>query len=501
MRVLLLFRGAPGCGKSTYIEEHGLKPYALSADDIRMMCAAPTLDTSGKICISQENDKVVWNTLFKILEVRMQNGEFTVIDATNSKTSEMNRYKELAKKYRYRMYCIDMTDIPIDEVKRRNASRRELKQVPETVIDKMYSRFATQNIPSGVKALKPDELDTIWYKPCDCSEYNKIHVIGDIHGCYTALNEYFENNGGIKDDELYIFTGDYVDRGIENAEVVKFLCENTNRSNMIFLEGNHERHLWNWANNIRAKAKEFEFITKPQLIKAGISTKDVRNFYRKLYQCSFFNYHEKTFLITHGGISNIPMIDDDNYGLTFVATEKMIKGTGYYNDSDEVDKSFTDNMGYFFYQIHGHRNIPNSPVQVTSNAFNLEGDIEHGGHLRAVQITKDGIETFEVKNDVFKEPDEFKNEMAAANNIDSSVYNMVESMRKNKNVIEKNFGRISSFNFTRKAFEKGIWDNITNKARGLYVDTVDYKIAARSYDKFFSVEQVCRNPRLMGLDM
>ena len=53
----------------------------------------------------------------------MQNGEFTVIDATNSKTSEMNQYKDLAENYRYRIYCIDMTDIPIEETKRRNAER------------------------------------------------------------------------------------------------------------------------------------------------------------------------------------------------------------------------------------------------------------------------------------------------------------------------------------------------------------------------------------------
>lgn len=487
MRVLLLFRGSPGCGKSTYIEENGLKQYALSADDIRMMCASPTLDTSGKVCISQENDKIVWNTLFKILETRMQNGEFTVIDATNSKTAEMNKYKTLAKKYRYRIYCIDMTDLPIEEAKRRNKMRTELKQVPDEVIDKMYSRFATQNIPSGIKTIKPDELDTIWYKPADCSEYNKIHVIGDIHGCYTVLNTYFENNGGIKDDELYIFTGDYVDRGIENAEVVKFFCDNTNRSNMIFIEGNHERHLRDWGNDIIARSKEFEFATKPQLVSAGISKKDVRNFCRKLYQCSFFNYHDKTFLVTHGGISNIPVMNDGSYGLTFVATDKMIKGVGSYKDSDTVDKSFTDNMGYFFYQIHGHRNLSGSPVQVTTNTFNVEGDVEHGGHLRAVQITKDGIETFEIKNDVFKEPEEEAS--VDVSNVDMSVYNMVDSMRKNKCIIEKSFGRISSFNFTRKAFEKNIWDNMTNKARGLYIDTVDYKIVARSYDKFFNINQ------------
>lgn len=123
MRALLLMRGSAGCGKSTFIEKHGLKPYALSADDIRLLCQSPVLDINGEYVISGNNEKTVWNTLFRILETRMQNGEFTVIDATNSKTSEMNQYKDLAENYRYRIYCIDMTDIPIEETKRRNAER------------------------------------------------------------------------------------------------------------------------------------------------------------------------------------------------------------------------------------------------------------------------------------------------------------------------------------------------------------------------------------------
>ena len=118
MRVLLLFRGAPGCGKSTFIEKNNLKPYTLSADDIRLLYSSPILFSDGKYGISQENDCKVWNTLFNILENRMQQGEFTVIDATNSKTIEMKRYKELANTYRYRIFCIDMTDIPIETVKK-----------------------------------------------------------------------------------------------------------------------------------------------------------------------------------------------------------------------------------------------------------------------------------------------------------------------------------------------------------------------------------------------
>lgn len=149
MRVLLLLRGSAGCGKSTYIEEHGLKPYTLCADDIRLLCQSPVLSVNGEKEISQANDKVVWNTLYRLLETRMQNGEFTVIDATNSKTSEMNKYKEFAKNYRYRIYCIDMTDIPIEETKRRNAERErervlnvfQMKLLINFILDLLHNKF------------------------------------------------------------------------------------------------------------------------------------------------------------------------------------------------------------------------------------------------------------------------------------------------------------------------------------------------------------------------
>lgn len=484
MRALLLMCGSAGCGKSTFIEKHGLKPYALSADDIRLLCQSPVLDINGECVISGNNEKTVWNTLFRILETRMQNGEFTVIDATNSKTSEMNQYKDLAQNYRYRIYCVDMTDIPIEETKRRNAERETLKRVPEEVIDKMYSRFETQQIPSGITVLKPEELDRIWYRPTDLSQYNKIHVFGDIHGCYTALKEYMDSNGNIKEDEFYIFCGDYIDRGIENAETINYLCELSKLPNVIFLEGNHERWLWMWANNLISRSKEFEFVTKPQLVKAGVSQKRVREFYRRLNQCCYFIYRGKTFIVTHGGISNFP---DDN--LLKVATEQMIKGVGRYADVDIVDKSFVDNTPHNMYQIHGHRNIVKSPIQTTERTFNLEGEIEFGGCLRVLQITEDKLYPIEIQNTVFKEPTKQIEESEVAENVDVDVYSFVSELRQNKYIFEKEFGRVSSFNFTRQAFENGIWDSITNKARGLYIDTQDYKIVARAYDKFFNINE------------
>lgn len=48
MRNLILMRGAPGCGKSTWIKEQGLEDYTLSPDNIRMLIQSPVYNIEGK---------------------------------------------------------------------------------------------------------------------------------------------------------------------------------------------------------------------------------------------------------------------------------------------------------------------------------------------------------------------------------------------------------------------------------------------------------------------
>lgn len=482
MRILLLLRGSPGCGKTTWIEQHGLTRYALSADDIRLMCAGPTMMPDGKMAINPNNDNAVWATLFKLLEIRMQNGEFTVIDATNSKTSEMNRYKELCAAYKYRMYCVDFTSLPIEVVKERNRNRPELKRVPDEAIDKMYSRFQTQKIPAGITVLQPDELDRIWYKPMDFNQYKKVHHIGDIHGCYTALQQYLDENGGMKDDEMYIFVGDYIDRGLENAEVIKFLLSVYQKPNVFLIEGNHERWLWIWANGGVSKSKEFELVTKTQLENANIDKKDVRQLYRKIAQAAYYTYGDNIFIVTHAGLSAIPE------NISLVATHQMTHGVGSYNSHQDIADAFVSNTDEHCYQVHGHRNTKRVPVRANDRVFNLEGRVEFGGHLRCVQAEQDGTFTeVEVKNDVFREeetPVEAKPEKGKL-----SVGDVIITMRENRYIQEKRYGNISSFNFTKAAFYDKIWDDQTITARGLYINIPKQKVVARAYNKFFNINE------------
>lgn len=484
MRTLLLLRGAPGCGKSTWIKEHGLEQYALSADSLRLMYSSPELNLDGGVSISQSNDSVVWANLFKILEARMERGEFTVIDATNSKTVEMNRYKNLCETYKYRIFCVDMTGIPIEEVKRRNAGRAGLKVVPEEAIDKMYSRFVTQKIPSGITVIQPDELDKIWMRKICLDQYSKVHVIGDIHGCNTVLQQYFENNGRLKDDEYYIFIGDYIDRGIENSEVLKFLLSIYTLPNVYMLEGNHERWLQIWGHDGICQSKEFEFVTKYQLNAAFDESgkKEVRKFYRRLGQCAYFEFRGYTYLVSHGGLSCIP----DN--LTLVSTQQYIKGVGQYKFAQDADDAFVNNTTPYCYQIHGHRNVKGVGVVANERSFNLEGRVEMGGCLRAVQLTDDGQRIpVEIQNTVFnKELVELPRPQTKETR---SVGDTVLRLRSSKYINEKQFGNISSFNFTPRAFYDKVWDEQTTMARGLYVNIPKQSVVARAYDKFFNINE------------
>ena len=492
MRTLVLLRGVPGCGKSTFVKNNNLEQYTISSDDIRLMCSGITLTLDGKEQINQAGWKFVWDTLFSILEERMENGLFTVVDATNIKAADIKKYKKLCERYRYRLFCVDFSDIPLDICKQQNLQRPEYKQVPDEVIERMYSNLLSETMPSGITVVKPDELNKVWFNKLNFSEYKKIHHIGDVHGCYTALTEYFDKDGGIKDDEMYIFTGDLLDRGIENAEVLKFVLSIYEKPNVCLIEGNHEIWLRKWSNDEFCESKEFRTRTQKQLEDANISKKDVRQLCRKIRQCAYYSYGDNDYLVTHGGLSTMPE------NLTLVSTTQLIKGVGDYADAKSVDNAFLKNAPNNCVQIHGHRNVVELPVQVNERCFNLEGQVEFGGNLRCVQVFPDGkIAAYETKNEVFRVPDECESleespvEFAARLNVnqksDLSVGDTISLLRRNKYVQEKKFGNISSFNFTSEAFYEKVWNEQTTKARGLYINTKSKKVVARAYNKFFNI--------------
>ena len=484
MRSLVILRGSPASGKSSWVKDMNLENYCLSADNIRLLVQSPIMSATERHReISQKNDSYVWQLLFELLEERMKRGEFIIVDATHSRSSDFSRYNKLCERYRYRRYYVDFSDVPIEICKERNKKREDYKRVPDSVIDKMYARLNTQQKTSGwVEAEKGDLFKIVGTKLFNMNEYEKIHIFGDIHGCYEPLKKYFDENP-FNEKEFYIFVGDYFDRGIQNKEVALFLFSIYDKKNVLLLEGNHEKWVNYYANDELENIKSNTFLKKtmPEII--DIDKVAFRNLYRKLGQMAYFEYDDKRYIVSHGGISYIPE------ELQLIATEQLISGVGDYNVT--IDEVFSRNeQGNNIIQVHGHRNTYEID-NYNSKSYNLEGKVEFGGNLKILQLQKGKSPLmYKIKNNTFL-PQEESNEFRECKSVVNNYIDIVQQLQISKDIRENKLeNNISSFNFTHKAFYNKSWNDLTCKARGLFIDMNTKKVVARGYEKFFNVNEV-----------
>ena len=245
---------------------------------------------------------------------------------------------------------------------------------------------------------------------------------------------------------------------------------------MMFLVGNHEDKLYKYACDDEFKMDYAIKNTITEFETNHLHKSEIRGFIKNLSQIALITFNDKTYLINHGGIPYIP-----NKSLDFYSTNTFIYGVDKFDvDIDNIYNDFMKKEKNKIIQIHGHRNYYKHKYNAFKYSLNLEGDIEHGGNLRVLTLTKDGYNYTQIRNKIYNP------------NLDSenNIYNLVELLRNNKYVYEKDLGdNISSFNFTKEAFYNKAWDNETTKARGLFIDTKNYKIVARSYNKFFKVDE------------
>ena len=161
MKKLILMRGAPGSGKSTWIKEHGLELYTICPDELRILFSSVEKQEDGEYRISQKHDGIVWSTFYKILDYRLSLGVLTVVDATCSRIKDIKEYKKLADQYGYELLVVDFTDVPLDTCLKQNTMRPAYKYVPEDVIRAIYTRYATQEIPDDIVVIKNYEQNIV----------------------------------------------------------------------------------------------------------------------------------------------------------------------------------------------------------------------------------------------------------------------------------------------------------------------------------------------------
>ena len=478
MRTLLLLRGIQASGKSTWIKENNLEPYTLSADNIRLNIANPVLLEDGSYEISQKYNKVTWELLYKYLEMRMQNGDFTIIDATHSDLKLLNKYKDLASTYKYTMYCLEF-DVPLEEALKRNKERDNYKYVPERVIERTYETIKNnEKLPSALKKIESiDEI--INFYTADVNQYEKVVIIGDIHSCAEPLKEVLKD---FNEETLYIFVGDYFDRGIQPVETFNIILDLLEKPNVILIEGNHEeKSMKKFIYDEEKYTKSFEETTLLPLLKeydVDYVRASLKKIYKKLRQCFAFEFRGKKFLCTHGGLPLVPK-------LTLVSAKEMIYGVGKYET--EIGEIYSENykkgLCQGFIQVHGHRGVNDGQF-----SYCLEDRVEFGGELKVLTIDNEGkIKKTGIKNSVYNKGLKLPMSGAVEKVEFNTANELINEMIRNQFITVKECDyNLISLNFNREAFNKKKWNDLTIKARGLFVDKDSGEVKIRSYNKFFN---------------
>tara|TARA_B100000579_G_C22804240_1_gene841589 strand:+ start:1067 stop:1780 length:714 start_codon:yes stop_codon:yes gene_type:complete len=205
-----------------------------------------------------------------------------------------------------------------------------------------------------------------------------ICAIGDIHGCLKEFKllekKIFSNEKFIKNKNLLIFLGDYIDRGLESKQVIDQIIKLKKNINVKFLMGNHEEFmidfLFNKKNNIKSwlnfgvdqtfRSYNVEIV---EYIKDGFDDHIINNLRESLLEKmeiehkEFFKnldltYSSEKYLFVHAGIDPQKQIKDQ--------TKKDFlwhRSENFFNKDFKFEKII----------VHGHtpeENIINNPFRI-----------------------------------------------------------------------------------------------------------------------------------------
>lgn len=396
MRILLILRGNYHAGQEEFIHKNKLGAFTLDINELRFFSTRTSQLANSYQSLDYKNDEMLFRILLNFLELRMKKGEFCVL---NTYKNSYKIYKDLALKYRYKIFIVDFSQSSLEECQKNNllkAKKCGILTPYKFLEEKAKLLKKSQKTHKKDEILKPDEWKKCLYQMKDLNQYKKIHHIGDIQGCYSVLKDYIKK---LRDDEYYIFLGDYIDRGIENGKVLKYLIKICNKPNVYLLEGNHERHLVSWANGESANSKEFNENTLRDFYKEKLTPKDAASLCLHLKECLWYEYDKKSVFCSHGGINLLPKKPQD---LSFIPSVDFIFGVGDYDQSEEIAMQFCQNTPKNSFQLFGHRNRFKLPIKLASRVFLCEGKVDDGGHLRVVTLDKNGFECIELKNEVYK---------------------------------------------------------------------------------------------------
>lgn len=303
---LVLLVGSSGSGKSSFARKHFLPTEVVSSDVCRGLVS------------DDENDQKASNSAFELLHtmvrLRLQNGKFTVVDATNLRTEDRRELNQLA--FDQDTLCAAVCfDTPKDLCKDRNALRPD-RQFSSRVLDRHRSLFN-----QALRNIKKEKFHRVYRLDLAAQDSaviertplwtDKRHmagpfdIIGDLHGCFEELQSLLKKlgyeNGRHPEGRTLIFVGDITDRGPRNVDCLRLVKQLVTEGAAMGVCGNHDAKLKRYldgrkvqvSHGMEATAAELEEVSDEE--KKGFS-----NFLDGLL--SHYVFDQGKLVVAHAGI-------------------------------------------------------------------------------------------------------------------------------------------------------------------------------------------------------
>jgi serine/threonine protein phosphatase 1 len=218
----------------------------------------------------------------------------------------------------------------------------------------------------------------------------RIYAIGDIHGCIDLLDKLLAR---IHEDAtrrpteklLYVFLGDYIDRGAWSRQTIDRLLEHSAANDTVFLRGNHELIAIDSLSDLDLFEKWLRFGGPETLISYGISP-EIAASSKKMsglqaaFQKAFPPSHLRFFLnlqnsfecgdffFVHAGVRpNVALSAQTEADLLWIRDEFL---------------SSTEDFGQIV--VHGH--TPTGDVEVRPNRINIDTGAYATGRLTCLVV-------------------------------------------------------------------------------------------------------------------
>jgi len=174
MTRLLITRGLPASGKTTFAHKLQPRVVRVNRDDLRRMLHNDRL-------YAQWSEGQVTRAQRAMVEALLRAHADVIVDDTNLRAKTVREWAELAARLGATFEVHDFTDVPLAECIRRDTERPESEQVGEAAIRKMYDRYlAGRNLPLPIPYLAPGELVAAYQPDPDLPAAVLVDIDGTV---------------------------------------------------------------------------------------------------------------------------------------------------------------------------------------------------------------------------------------------------------------------------------------------------------------------------------